>query len=114
MVKPSDIYMAEVTQKAADTTNITLKSDKVPEGKVLEVTYIAIKDETTAGKTLRIGYMRGGEIFWIREEPATTNYHGIQETGLLYLAPNECIVGMIESPTSADVVILFVRGKYLE
>ncbi len=109
-----NIIMDEVQQTATSTDNITLKGTKVPEDKVAEITYVAVKDETTTGKTLRIGYQRGGENFWLREEPATTNYHGIQETGIFYLMPNECIIGMIESPTSADVVKLFVRGKYLE
>lgn len=113
MVSKSDIYMTESYQKAADTNNVTLKGDPIPAGKVCAVTFIAIKDETTAGKTCRIGYERNGTNYWVREEPATTNYHGIAETGTMYLTENERPIGMVETPTAADEIRLFVRGIYL-
>lgn len=109
----SDIYMAEESQKSAGTDNLTLKGDPIPLGRIVQLDFIAIKDETTTGKTVRIGYERNGTQYWILEYPASTNYHGGEMTAPLYLVENERPIGMVESPTAADVVRLFARGIYL-
>lgn len=113
MTNLKEIYMTEVQQVAADTNNITLKGDPVPAGKVVEMTIIAVKDETTTGKTIRIGYDRNGTVYWLTEYPAATNYHGGELIASLYLVENERPAGMVESPTASDTVKLFARGKYI-
>lgn len=113
MVDKADIYMTETTQIAADTSNVTLVGDPIPSGRVVEITIIAIKDETTTGKTVRIGYDRNGTKYWLMEFPASTNYHGGELTATLYLTENERPAGMVESPTASDEIKLFARGKYI-
>lgn len=105
--------MTENQQIAADTNNVTLVGDPIPAGMVVEITVIAIKDETTTGKTIRIGYNRNGTNYWIAEYPAATNYHGGELLATLYLVENERPAGMVESPTAGDTIKLFARGKYI-
>ncbi len=111
--KKNDIYKAEEKQTSAGTDNLTLKGDVVPKGAVVEITFIAIKDETTSGKTVRIGYERACTQYWVVEEPAGTNYHGVTFTGTMHLVEDERPIGMVESPTASDVIKFFARGKYL-
>jgi len=111
--KPSEIYRSEKQQPAPSTSDLTIVGEKVPTGKaVLIETFFAI-DQTTANKTLRLGYDRGGTKFWIKRAAAGSGIYGLALDRPLYLVENEAPAIMIESPTTGDVCLLVARGEFL-
>lgn len=108
------LYNAEIYQKANGTDNITLVGEPVPKNCKVELGYLIGSDETTTGKTIRVGYKRNGTLYWLQQEPAATNYHTVEFDSTLILGEGEQPAVMIESPTDADECYLFARGLYIE
>jgi len=108
--KPSEIYRAEVETKAPSTANVILRGPPVPQGYVVELKVMQIIDLTTANKTMRLGYERGGRQYWFRRRNAGTgNYDLYLETRLI-LVEGEKPIAMVESPTADDELWFFTRG----
>jgi len=112
-IKPGDVYVGEDERKAPDTTNIVLKGPVVDPGHVVEITAMYVIDITTANKTLRLGFDRGGSLYWFKRQAAGSEAYGIQDKGKFYLGPGERPAAMVESPTANDVCTLYVRGVYV-
>jgi len=110
---PKDVYQAEMSKTAPDATNITLEGPKIAEGKVVHIRMFYAIDETTANKTLRIGYDRGGVKHWVKRKAAGAGAYGIWQNQTMILVENEKPICMIESPTTSDVCTLVARGVYL-
>jgi len=112
-ITPKEVYRAEISKTAPDATNITLEGPKIPEGKVVHIRMFYAIDLTTAAKTLRIGYDRGGTKHWVKREAAGTGKYGIWQNQNMFLVENERPICMIETPTASDECKLVVRGVYL-
>lgn len=110
---PKDIYQAEIKKAAPDATNITLEGPKIAEGKVVRLHTFYALDLTTAAKTIRIGYDRGGTKHWVKREAAGTGKYGVWQNQTLILVENERPICMIETPTASDECRLIARGVYL-
>jgi len=112
-IKPRDVYSAEDSQTAPDTTNLTIEGSKIPAGKVVKIDSFFAIDITTANKTIRVGYDRAGSKIWLQREAAGTGEYGVRLRRPLILVENERPVAMIESPTASDECRLVARGIYL-
>lgn len=112
-LKPRDVYQAEISDPAPDSNDLTLEGPKIPEGQVVEIRTFFAVDITTAAKTIRIGYDRGGVKHWVKRAAAGTGNYGIALDEELILVENERPVCMIESPTASDECKLIARGVYL-
>ena len=109
----SCIYDALVTQKAPNTDDLTIEGPAVRAGEIVILDCFYIYDHTTAGKKVRLGIDRKGTICWFKQEPTATDVHGMAQNGKMILVDGEKPIGMIESPTTADVCYLVARGVYL-
>ena len=111
--KPAQVYSAEVVILKAAADSPTLEGPEIPEGCVVEVTGFWAIDLTTANKTIRLGYKRGGNTYWLKRMAAGTGAYGIHLDRPLLLAEHERPVAMIESVSADDELRLMVRGTYL-
>jgi len=109
--KRSDhIYMVEEFRKAPTTANIILKGPTVPEGCIVELKVMRVIDLTTADKTMRLGYERGGNQYWFRRRNAGTGNYDLHLEAWLLLSEGERPIAMVESPTVGDEIWFFARG----
>jgi len=112
-IKPGDIYDGHDTSPKSAAADVNLQGPEIPPGRVVRiVTFIAL-DLTTANKTIRLGYKRGGDTFWVKREGAGASGYGIGLGVDLLLVEGESPVARIESATANDECDLTVRGIYL-
>jgi len=110
---PSEIYSAELTVTCGSTDSKTLKGERIGAGKVVEIRTFLVVDISTANKTLRIGFERAGTEYWLKRGAAGTNDYGIALVEELILVEGERPIAQVETPTSADVLVMLARGIYL-
>lgn len=111
--KLSDVYVYEESRTAPSTSNITLTAAKLKAGEVVIIDSFSVIDVTTANKTLRLGYDRGGSKFWLKRQAAGTSSYHITLDSPLILVENEAPAAMVESPTSSDSLLVVARGRRL-
>ena len=110
---PSEVYSAEVSLTCDSADTRTLKGDIIKAGKVVEIRTFLVVDLSTANKTLRIGFERGGSEFWLKRGAAGTNDYGIALVEELILVEGERPIAQVESPTLNDALVMLARGVYL-
>jgi len=112
-IKLADIYEALETKKAPDGTDLTIEGPAVAKGKAVLLESFYVYDHTNAAKNVRLGIDRKGTKYWFKQAPTATDVHGLAQDGKMILIDGDKPVGMIESPTAADVCYLVARGVYL-
>lgn len=111
--QPGDIYEAFEEKKAPDTSDVTLTGPAINQGDVVQIYFMCGIDETTAGKTIELGFDQKGTKKLLKEEPAGTNKKGVILNRALILVGGEAPYCVINSPTANDELRLFARGIYL-
>jgi len=104
------IYRVELRTKAPSTADVVLKGQAIPEGYVALIETVHLIDLTTANKTMRIGYERAGEQFWISRRNTGTGNHDLRFRLHVQFAPGERPIAMVESPTKDDEILFVCRG----
>jgi len=110
---PAEIYSAEDKVTCDSASTRTLKGEIIRAGKVVEIRTFLVVDISTANKTLRIGFERGGTQYWLKRGAAGTNDYGIALQEELILVEGERPIAQVETPTSTDVLVMLARGVYL-
>jgi len=110
---PAEIYSAEDKVTCDSASTRTLKGERIGAGKVVEIRTFLVVDISTANKTLRIGFERGGTQYWLKRGAAGTNDYGIALQEELILVEGERPIAQVETPTSTDVLVMLARGVYL-
>jgi len=112
-IRPRDVYSAEEVNLRAAAGDVDLEGPEIPEGMVVKIEQFCAIDLTTANKTIRLGYKRGGNTFWITRQAPGTGLYGIGLNYPVFLVEGERPVARIESATASDECRLIARGSYL-
>jgi len=104
------IYRVELKMKAPSTADVVLKGPPIPEGHVALIETVHLIDLTTANKTMRIGYERAGEQFWISRRNTGTGNYDLRFRLHVQFTPGERPIAMVESPTVGDEILFVCRG----
>lgn len=108
-----NVYSSVQNPKALAVTDLEILGDKVPTGKVVSIETFFVIDQTTANKTIKIGFRRGGVNYYVKREAAGASTYGITMDRPLILVEGERPIATIESPSINDVCLLVARGPYL-
>jgi hypothetical protein len=112
--KPSEIYSFELHYTEAGTNTVTLdKAPAVPKGKVVRIDTLIICDETTANKTLALGFSKGGKNHILKEQPAGTSVKDMALGRPLILSDGERPIAIVTTPSANDVITFLARGVYI-
>jgi len=111
--KPKDIYLSVQNPKALAATDLEILGDEVPEGKVVSIETFFVIDQTTANKTMKIGFRRGGTDYYVKRQAAGASIYGVTMDRPLILVEGERPIAIVESPTINDVCLMVARGPYL-
>ena len=88
-----------------------LKGEKVPPGYVLEVTHMAVADETKADQLLELGYVDvAGEDRILTANDGTTRYEW-HLTGRAWIEEGEEPFGRVTTAGANDIVVFSCHGK---
>ena len=111
--KPSEIYSAEDYIANVPAGDKDFEGEPVPNGKVAYIETLIVIDLTTAAKTIRLGYKRGGSTYWLKRETVGAAVYGLSLDRPLILAEGEYPVARIETATVNDDCYFHARGRYL-
>jgi len=111
--KPKDVYLSIQNPKALASADLEILGDEVPEGKVVSIETFFVIDQTTANKTIKIGFRRGGKDYYIKREAAGASIYGVTMDRSLILVEGERPIAVVEAPTVNDVCLMVARGPYL-
>jgi hypothetical protein len=112
--KPGDIYSYEDRRTEPGTTTITLdQAPKVRAGKTVRIETMFICDETTAAKTLALGFEKAGRVYLVQKETVGAAVYALALSAPLILAEGEKPVAVVTSPSANDVITFIARGVYL-
>jgi kynurenine formamidase len=113
-VKPGDIYSHEDRRTEPGTTTMTLdQAPKIQPGKVVRIETLFICDETTAAKTLALGFEKAGRSYLVQKEALAVGVNGLALAAPLILAEGEKPIAVVTSPSANDVITFIARGVYL-
>ncbi len=112
-MKPNEIYSHETVNDKLPAADKDFEGTEIEKGGIVEITTFYVADITTANKTMRIGYKRGGNTFWLVRKAAGGSTYHINLDRPLILVEEETPVARIETATDQDTGIMIVRGKYL-
>jgi len=113
-MKPGDIYAWDHDQAAPSASDLELTGPEVPAGRVVRVEFFSALDLTTANKTIRLGYQRGGTDRWIDMAGVGAAEYGRVLARPFYLVGGDRPRVRVVTPTQADVIAVTLRGPYLE
>ena len=111
--KAKDVYLSIREPKALSTSDLEILGDPVPDGHVVSIETFFVVDQTTAAKTIKIGFRRDGKDYYVQIAGAGTGIYGISLDRPLILVQRERPIATIVSPTSGDQCLLVARGPYL-
>jgi hypothetical protein len=112
--KPGDLYSYEDRRAEPGTSTITInQAPKIPEGKVVKIETLFICDETTAAKTLALGFEKAGRSYLVQKEALAAGVNGLALQAPLILAEGEKPIAVVTSPSANDVLTFIARGVYL-
>ena len=104
-------YVFESKSTAPDTTTITQVGPKVTRGKLVRITSAHVVDYTTAAKGLVIGKRRpDGSDLYLRYVKLASTYEAYL-TQPFFLIEAEAPIGIVESPTTSDVLYFSFYGE---
>jgi hypothetical protein len=112
-IKAKDVYLSYNLTKAPSTSDLEILGDVVKQGKVVSIETFFVIDQTTAAKTIKLGFRRGGTDYYIKRAAAGTGVYGIYLERPLILTEGERPIATVEAPTANDVCLLIARGPYL-
>jgi len=112
-LKPGDIYEALEHIVDAPAADREFKGPAVPEGKVIEIRTFFCSDESTANKTITLGFIRGNVThILVTGAVGATVYHAALSRPLILVA-GERPYAKVASATSGDELNFLARGVYL-
>lgn len=109
-IKIWDVWTYEDMKTADGTEDVKFVGREVSEGMVVRIDNLIVIDETTANKTMQIGFRRAEEDHILFRMPPRTNAYGIYLRRPFYLVAGEAPIGEVESASDEDVCHFFVRG----
>jgi len=113
-VKPGDVYSYEDRRTEPGTSTITINAaPKIPPGKVVRIETLFICDETTAAKTLALGFEKAGRSYLVQKEALAVGVHGLALQAPIILTEGEKPIAVVTSPSANDVITIIARGVYL-
>jgi len=113
-IKPGEIYSYVDRRTEPSATALTLdQAPKVPKGKVMQIEAMFCCDETTAAKTLSLGFERSGINHILEKETVGASVHGLSLRRKMILVEGEKPIAIVTTPTANDVITFVVRGVYI-
>jgi len=105
-------YHQQIT--APSTTTVTFEGTKARRQQTIEITYMAVMDETTANKLLKLGIRDSGGVDHVIGARQATQWKSVRMVGKIYLVEGEAPIGIVTSPTASDVLNFVVHGIIYE
>lgn len=112
-MKPQEVWTDLVEKKAPSTADLDLEGRAIPAGKVVRIETYYVIDETTANKTMKLGYVKAEKTITLKREAAGTSAYHVRLEGRLILVEGEKPKATVESPTSGDECRLLVKGVFI-
>jgi len=113
-IKPGEIYSYVDRRTEPSATALTLnQAQQIPRGKVMRIEAMFCCDETTAAKTISLGFERSGVNHILEKETVGAAVHGLALRRKMVLVEGERPIAIVTTPTANDVITFVVRGVYI-
>jgi len=112
-MKPEEVWTDLVEKKAPSTSDLDLEGKAVPAGKVVRIETYYVIDETTANKTMKLGYVKAEKTITLKREAAGTSTYYIRLERPFILVEGEKLKATVESPTTGDECTLIAKGVFI-
>jgi hypothetical protein len=105
-------YQAELEGIGVSGSNVDLKTQRLPNTKLLVLQRVSVTNETSGGDTATIGVDLGGKILWLETLTITTAglYYALKEP--VYIEGAKQIIVRFVGTTTADKLKAFLFGYY--
>jgi len=105
-------YHQEIT--APDTTTVTFEGPKAKREQTIELTYMAVVNETTNNKLLKLGIRDSDKVDHIISAREAAQWKCARMFGKVFLIEGESPIGIVTTPTANDVLSFAVHGVIYE
>ena len=112
-MKPQEVYSDLVEKKAPSTADLDLEGRPIPAGKVVRIETYYVIDETTANKTMKLGYVKAEKTIILKREPTNTSAYFVRLESPLILVEGEKPKATVEAAVSGDECRLLVKGVFI-
>lgn len=108
------IYRFHQEITAPDTTTVTFEGPKAKREQTIEITYMAVVDETTNNKLLKLGIRDSDKVDRILKAKQHATHLTAEMEGKIYLVEGEAPIGIVDTPTASNVLSFAVHGVIYE
>jgi len=112
-VEPGEVFSWTIRAEKVPAADWSAESLDIPTGSVVKLEEFMVVDETTADKTISLGFKRAGTSYWLISKPAGTNVKGILLETPIFLVGGERLIAKVASASANDVLYAVARGLYI-